>query len=253
MQGHLFRLAALALCIAPLGGIAAGERLEYRSAEYTFEVSSAAPGSQRVRVHWSYPVFLGGGRAETNTLNAWVRDQSLLPLTDCVAIPFEQLRKLSDRQVQRAMMGSNLFGDCGVDQSVLEPREAFGGFITFELITEWLGAARPQHGIRTLTFDLNRKRPVGIEALFKSGALDELNSALADKISEERPDCPGRRFDWSQVTLRPPNTVFVHYPYNPAEWAACGDGVELIEGVLVEEQLIERHALEPSRPLVRVR
>ncbi|MBS1157032.1 MAG: hypothetical protein H6R07_2956 [Proteobacteria bacterium] len=234
MTRHFLQFGALAIYAFCFSNARAENALAYKLAEYTFEVASS---KQKTQVRWSYPVFLSGIPDGTSALNVWIRDQSLEPLAACAEIPLSELRKMRDVQVQRALGRSKQFADCNIDQSEVQPMEAFASFISFQRYIEWAGLSRPQHGITMLTFDWVRKRKIGVDTLFRPGALDDLNEALAEQISSDRTDCQ-RNFDWSQVSLRPPSTLFINFPYNPGEWAVCGDGVEMIEGPLVKAMLI---------------
>jgi hypothetical protein len=138
---------------------------------------------------------------------------------------------------------------------VVQPRGAFGRYVTFERVTEWMGSARPRYGIEILTFDVVAGVAVDISTLFKPGALETLNGALAEQIANDpsRPDCRGRTFDWSQVSLRSPVELFVEFPFNPAEWRDCGDGVEMLSGRVVSGQLQRPDGLRPARRWVEER
>jgi len=147
------------------------------------------------------------------------------------------------------------FAACEQSQSVFKPQAAFGRYVTFERVTEWKGSTRPQHGIEILTFDLAAGAAVAMATLFKPDALEALNGALAERIANDpkRPDCHGRTFDWSQVSLRPPAELFVEFPLNPAEWRDCGDGVEMLSGQIVSEHLLNPRSLLPVRRWVEER
>lgn len=233
---------ALVVCLLCFCNASADDTLKYRIADYMFEVSS---NEHKMEVRWSYPVFFAGRPEVTHALNAWIRDQSLAPLAECAEIPLSELRKMRDSQVQQVLIRSTQFAGCSLDQSQVEPAESFANFISFIQFTEWMGTSRPQHGITTLIFDIVSKRQIQAEKLFKPNALEDLNNALSEQISAERQECV-RRFDWSQVTLRYPNAVIIHFPYNPAEWEKCGDGVEMIEGDLVKKLLNSRVHFPPQ-------
>jgi len=227
----------------------------YRMATYAFHVraSGYATASQTATVRWTYPVILAGGPDKPQKLNGWLREQSLRSLAQCATAPAEDLLRKTDRQVVDALERDAAFASCGAVRSALQPVEAFGRFIIFSLVGETEGLARPQHGFSSMMFDLRSNAPVAIDSLFKPGALAELNAALADVIECERPNCAERKFEWSQVTLRPPDQLFIEFPYNPAQWHACGDGVEALSGTVVSGQLLQPASLRPRRLLSEVR
>lgn len=228
--------------------------IQYRMAEYAFEVSAPDAGlnANGFKVDWEYPVILGGKPNQTRVLNSWLRQQSLKVLVGCSATLTSSLKK-TDRQIIESLSSNHDFVECGIDQSVVVPLAAFGRYISFEMFTEVIGAFRPQHGIEILTFNMESGNPIAIEFLFKPDALGELNSALSEQLRKTKLNCSDRKFDWSQVSVRPPNQLFIHYPYDPAEWAQCGDGVEMLEGHVVSRQLLKRNTLQPLRRLVKVK
>lgn len=46
--------------------------------------------------------------------------------------------------------------------------------------------------------------------------------------------------------------IFVEFPYNPAEWAVCGDGVEMLEGKVVKDNFVAQLGQRPAKKLVRI-
>jgi hypothetical protein len=244
------RFGLFVMVAGTIGIAAADETIQYKSADYTFSVDAA---EKNIRVTWSYPVFLSGFPSVTGPLNAWVRDQSLEPLAECAGVPLANLRTMRDSEVIRTLKAGRHFADCDyLDQSDVSPSEAFGTTISITKTTEWSGLTRSQHGEKTLYFDLSRNAEIGIETFFRTDALAALNEALASKIHKERPNCSGRSFDWSQVSFRPPNMIFMEFPYNPAEWNVCGDGVEMLKGKVVKDNLVAKLGQGSAKKIVRI-
>ncbi|HEY8877634.1 MAG TPA: hypothetical protein VIN03_08740 [Roseateles sp.] len=246
-------LLALLLCSAAAAVAAEGDEatIAYRQAEYRIKFAEGA--SPDGSMQWAYPVVLPVQAAAHRRLNAWLREQALQVFKQCELTQARDFRAMPDAQLVASLSAEPGFVDCALLQSVIGPREAFGRYVTFERHTEWLGQARPQHGVELLVFDLNRGVAVELATLFKPEALEVLNEALAELIAEDksRPECSGRQFGWSQLSLRPPADVFITYPYNPREWAECGDGVESLSGPVVAGQLLHSERLRPLRRWVK--
>jgi hypothetical protein len=244
-----FLLAALWLSI---GGTAAAAEsvLSYRQSSYEI-----AQESQAEAFNWSYPVVLPAQWPANRRLNAWLREQAVQALAGCVSRQVADLQSLTDRQLVEALSKDAEFAACEQSQSVVKPQGAFGRYVTFERVTEWKGSTRELHGIEMLTFDLAAGVAIDIATLFKPAALEALNGALAERIANDpkRPDCHGKKFDWTQVSLRAPVKLFVEFPFNPAEWHDCGDGVEMLSGRVVSEQLLRPETLQPARRWVKER
>lgn len=242
-----FLLTALCLCIT--GTAAAAESVSsYRQASYEIEQESQA-------FNWSYPVVLPAQWPANRRLNVWLRGQAVQALAGCVSRSVADLQSRPDRQLVEDLSKDAEFAACEQSQSIVKPQGAFGRYVTFERVTEWKGSTRAQHGVEMLTFDLATGVSIDIATLFKPAALEALNGALAERIANDpkRPDCRGRKFDWTQVSLRPPVELFVEFPFNPAEWRDCGDGVETLSGRVVSDQLLHPETLRPARRWVEER
>lgn len=243
---------ALLLCLA--AGAQAPAAIKYRSVEYSFAVSSAAAefnGSER-RVWWEYPVFEMPEAGVRDALNAWARKASLEALASGAEVALEILENKTDREVMQFLAQSLRFVESGVDQSVVTPNISLGVYVTADYNTEWVGGNRPLHAVEVLYFNTATRMPIKIQSLFRAEALGVLNDELSKIIarardSGRRPACSGRRFDWHQVSLVSRVQLGVSFPYDPAEWAACGDGVEMIEGKVVARQLLRPASLSPTR------
>lgn len=244
-------LLTLLLCSAAFAAEGNEATIAYRQAEY--RISFAQGAGPDGSMEWAYPVVLPLQTPAHRRLNAWLREQALQVFKQCELTQARDLRAMSDAQLVASLSAEPGFVDCALLQSVIGPREAFGRYVIFERHTEWLGQARPQHGVELLVFDLKRGAAVELATLFKPEALEVLNEALAELIAEDksRPECSGRRFGWSQLSLRPPAEVFITFPYNPREWAECGDGIESLSGPVVAEQLLHPELLRPLRRWVK--
>ncbi|MCE4539060.1 hypothetical protein LXT12_17555 [Pelomonas sp. P7] len=229
-----------------------GTPIMYRTASYAIARSTQS-SAELSNVEWAYPVMVGSKLGQFDRVNAWLRKKSVELLAECVSSRIDELLKLPDRKIVTFLARNSNFSACETNQSIVEPAEAFGQYITFRRISEWRGLARPQHDIQLLVFDLQSNVELTMASLFKPGALDALNEALAEVIQSTKPNCSGRNFVWSQVSLRPPHHLFIEFPYNPAEWEACGDGVEALEGQAVSSQLRNPASLQPLRPLMEAR
>ncbi|MFG6467841.1 hypothetical protein [Roseateles sp. BYS87W] len=242
------------LCAALFCGIAhaAGSEPEllYRQAEYRIGAADANNA-----MAWSYPVVLPLQTPAHQRLNAWLREQALEIFQECDIAATLGLRAMPDRKLVEVLNRTPAFWECGLLQSTIAPREAFGRYVSFEVFTEYGGnGVRPLHGVKTLVFDMVGGAAVDLASLFKPGALEELNYALAKQMAKDRkrwPDCPGRKFDWSLATLRPPADLLLTFPHDPMEWSRCGDGVAVLSGRVVRAQLAQPALLQPSRRWVK--
>lgn len=243
------RLLAIGLAfVMPLVTRAEEPAATYRVASYAIETS----GDGRDAVRWSYPVMLQHPAGGLKAVNAWIRMIALEPLRFCTPLEQGALQRMTDRQIVNELARTAGLAECGLLQAGIEPVEAFGDYLSFRRSREVMGSARPQQGSEVLVFELRADKVVSASQFFKPGSLDALNGLLAEKLPE-RPDCHGRSFDWTQVQLRPPRQVIIEFPYNPAEWAACGDGLELIEGPEVTKLLAAPRRLKPARKLLELR
>lgn len=244
--------AALCALIFCSSAVAAGEEatLAYRQAKY----SIGAAGANNA-MEWAYPVVLPAQTPTHRRLNAWLREQALEIFLHCELTAALDLKAMPDRKLVADLSADPDFAACGLLQAVIEPREAFGRYVTFELTTELGGGNRPLQGTQVLVFDMVSGIPMSLETLFKPGALDAINDALARQIAKDRsrPDCLGRPFKWSQVSLRPPADLFISFPYHPREWSECGDGVEALSGQVVSTQFLKPAQLRPVRRWARER
>jgi hypothetical protein len=250
---RVFEKSALLLLLCCGAALAAGEGgLSYRMASYRI---ARAPGADvpTEPVAWEYPVVAPEQLAAHRRLNAWLRSWALESLEPCAPAEVERLKAMPDRRVLEALSADRDFAVCELEHAVIEPREAFGPYVVFMRNTGAMGSARVHHGVEVRVFDLAAGTAVDMQTLFKPDALTVLNGALAELISadEKRPDCHGRPFDWTQVTLRPPAEVFIEFAYNPAQWRDCGDGVEMLGGRVVAEQLAHPDRLRPVRRWVK--
>jgi hypothetical protein len=252
-----FALCALLFC----GGAASdadGPPLTYRMASYSigYRVTRASLAEAfDSSMKWEYPVVTPVQTPANHRLNVWLREESLNGFKLCFPVN-DDLRATTDRKLVTTLSTDAGFAACEWQQSVIHPRGAFGRYATFERVTEWTGSTRPQHGIEILTFDMTAGVAVDIAKLFKPGALEALNRALAEQIANDtsRPECRGRSFDWFQVSPRPPAELSVEFPFNPAEWRDCGDsGVEMLSGRVVSQQMLNPRNLRPARSWVEER
>jgi hypothetical protein len=223
----------------------------YKMSAFRIEIPRQGNDSPAA-IEWSYPVVIRP-RNIAERINAWLRQRSLEPLQSCADLSPVAFLKQRDRQVVRTLSTSKWVDTCGVSQSVVQLREAFGHYVTVQQSTAFEGTARQNHGLENILFNLDSRQPVEVRTLFKPEALDSLNEALATHLEKTRPDCNSRGFAWFQVSLRPPDLLFIEYPYDPAEWGRCGDGVEMLEGSVVSGLLANAKALRPSRKLVEAR
>lgn len=243
------RLLAIGLAfVMPLVTRAEEPAATYRVASYVIETSRDGKDP----VSWSYPVMLQHPAGGLKAVNAWIRTLALESLRFCTSLEQGALQRMTDRQIVNKLARTAGLAECGLMQVGIEPVEAFGDYLSFRRSREVMGSARPQQGSEVLVFDLRAGKVVSAAQFFKPGSLDELKGLLAEKLGE-RPDCHGRSFDWTQVQLRPPRQVFIDFPYNPAEWAECGDGLDLIEGPVVMKLLAAPRRLKPSRKLLELR
>lgn len=223
--------------------------LRYRQAEYRIGAADANNA-----MAWSYPVVLPLQAPAHQRLNAWLREQALEIFQECDLAARLGLPAMPDRKIVEVLNRTPEFWECGLLQSTITPQEAFGRFVSFKVFTEHGGGNRPLHGVKTLVFDMVSGTAVDLANLFKPGALDELNDALAKQMARDRrrwPDCPGRKFNWSLATLRPPAELLLTFPHDPAEWSRCGDGVAVLSGRVVRAQLAQPALLQPSRRWVK--
>lgn len=223
--------------------------LRYRQAEYRIGAADANNA-----MAWSYPVVLPLQTPSHQRLNAWLRERALEIFQECDLAATLGLHAMPDRKIVEVLNRTPEFAECGLLQSAIVPREAFGRFVSFDVFTTLGGGNRPLHGVKTLVFDMVSGTAVDLASLFKPGALDELNDALAKQMARDRrrwPDCPGRKFDWSLATLRPPAELLLQFPYDPAEWSRCGEGVAALSGRVVRAQLAQPALLQPSRRWVK--
>ncbi len=255
VQAKLRLAIALLLFLAATCSAETGLAVTFRMTRYSIERSATTTpaDAERSVVQWEYPVMVGARPAEFERLNGWLREKSVEVFAQCMSSRTDELLKLSDKKLVNFLRSNPAFLACEADQSLIEPAEAFGQYITFRRLSEYQGLARPQHGIELLVFDLRSNKEASMASLFKQSALEALNGALVEVIERTRPSCHGRSFVWSQVSLRPPNRLFIEFPYNPTEWEACGDGVESLSGQSVSSQLRSAAALRPARSLVEVR
>lgn len=244
--GASARIGCLTVMLLVSGTVACQEVLTYRNVEY-----SANQGPERTS-EWSYPVFSGhwpwGGK-RLAALNDWLRTRSLEPFSECAGAGPTSLAGLADKRIVASLASRPELIACGIQQSVLTPVESFGPYLSVRLKTSHSGSWRPQHSIEAVLLDLRTLRKIDLSALFKPGSLEDLNDELGRMIRSTRPDCTTRTFDWTQVSFRPPHTLFIEFPYDPAEWRVCGDGVELLEGRMVERLLLTNRNLAPLRRL----
>ena len=255
----ILRFALSALLFLGAAASAGGEpALTYRLASYSIgyrvtRESVAMPLD--TAMEWAYPVVTPMNTLAHRRLNAWLRGEALKGFETCSPVEMTALRAMSDSKVVATLSADPGFADCELHQAVISPVEAFGRYVMFERRTSWRGQARPQQGVDTWVFDMANGVPVELATLFKPDALEALNEVLAEQIAGDidRPKCPGRRFSWSQVSLRPPAELFVEYPFSPAEWRDCGDGMERLSGQAVSEQLLHPDRLRPVRRWVQVR
>lgn len=242
------RYLVLALWLCSATAWAAGSPVVYhRQLEYRLPFAGGKGPYETLT--WSYPVVTPADTPPLRQLNRWLREVSLEPLKSCVTGVADDVWHLPDDSLVKTLRAGTALAECDLTQSEVAPLEAFGRYVSVERHTEWLGLHRPHHGIEVLLFDVEASGVVAVETLFKPGALAEFNGALGEQIAQDasRPDCRGREFDWSQVSLRPPAQIFIRFPFHPREWSQCGDGVEMLQGQIVSAQLRDPASLRPVR------
>lgn len=233
-----------------------GPTIPYRLVKYTLVAPAAATaaGQGQREATWSYPVVGGAQSGRFKALNGWLRQQSIEPLKHCSAIPQEQLLRLTDRQLVQTLGSAPEFLDCAVIESSIDVEPiAFGRFISFRLYTEWLGLAHMFHYLGFLHFDLSSEKEADLSTLFKAGALEELNEVVAETIAKTRPLCSGRDFKWHQVSLQPPDRLFIVFTFESAKLQDCGDGSEQKSGRAVSRLIRNPADLRPTRKMIEIR
>lgn len=232
-------------------GASSASAVAYRMASYSI---SRAPvdSPYSAPVSWAYPVVLPLQVPAHRRLNAWLRTQALVGLKACLP---DGLSALPDSKLVSALGVDPHFAACELVQSTIHPEGAFGRYVMFTRRTERHGSVRIYQDVQTMMFDVEKGVAVELQTLFKPEALDELNGMLQEQISEdrERPDCTGRSFEWSQVSLRPPELISIQFPYDTAEWGRCGDGVEVLKGPAVSRLLLQPASSRPVREWVQER
>lgn len=232
--------------------------IKYRSVEYSFSVFSAEAEFNQSgnSVWWEYPVFEMPDVQARDALNSWARGASLQALAAGAEVSSEFLANKTDHQVMQWLAQNRRFVESGVDQSVVTPMLLLGIHIGFDCHTEWTGGNRPLHGVEHLYFNTSTRQPVAVKSLFRDEALGVLNDALEKKISKDRragrrTECFRRSFDWHQISITGTAAVGISFPYDPAEWDRCGEGIEIVEGKLVTQQLLRPSTLAPTRRIQR--
>lgn len=223
----------------------------YRMASYSIPRAPVV-SEQSGPVSWAYPVVLPLQTPGHRRLNAWLRAQALAGLEECLP---GGVSSLPDGRLVSALGANPEFAACELVQSTIHPEAAFGRYVVFTRNTERHGSVRLHQSIQTMVFDMETGTAVDLQTLFKPGALEALNGVLQEQISEDRqrPDCTGRSFEWTQVSLRPPALVSIQFPYDPAEWRRCGDGFEGVSGPVVSGLLLQPARLRPVREWVEER
>lgn len=241
------RLLALALLSLVAVAHAAPEAaVSFRTAKYIISIKPTEDSaSEAATLDWSYPVVLRHPGGAVGRINDWIRTQALEDLARCADVPLDTLRRLSDRQVVEKLSQP---GACHeLRQSALTLTYAFGDYLAFTRSVSSMGSARLYPATEVRLLDIRRQQTLSTGDLFRPGALEALNGLLAEQIeADNRPDCPGRSFQWSQASFRPPRLLGIDFPYDSAEWRACGDGVESLDRPEVARLLKPALRLRPE-------
>jgi hypothetical protein len=224
------------------------------------------PENGAYSVAWKYPVFSDKNAARLGKLNGWARTVALTALFQGEPETSRRALAMKDSRVLAELGRDKAFRGFAGTQSELVPDHVFGPYVLFTLHSEWLGAARPQHGIETLVFDYEAGVQFPVQSLFKAGAQEELNSLLGAAIEKSFRDdkrayavclksrsrdpklvcerqlndddmnaCVNwRSFDWSLLSIGGPQKLFLTFPFNPGWRQTCGDEAYALEGKAVE-------------------
>ena len=218
-------------------------RLHYTIVTHRFDVvDSGRPPDERSmarQVEWSYPVFTVTRDPATAALNAWVRLQSLqLLLGDA-----PDVAQLSDEQAVAKAVADQDFIDGGADQASIVPASALGRLRGFRYYGESIGGNHPIHGLTSHLFNLDARKEVSVESLFKADD-DGILPALYDaQVQPPNPVCTGREFGWADVTLRSADTLVFDYPYEPGHKHGDVD----CDFIVIESPQVTRLLKSPRR------
>lgn len=227
------------------------------------------PENGHYPVDWHYPVFQDHDQARLEKLNVWLRTTSLVGLTG------EEAPQLKDSAILAKLNSDKEFREGAAIQAKLTPSVVHGSYILFVLYREWLGPARPQQSIEPIVFNYETGKPIDPQTLFKPEADGRLAFLLEKAIKQsfidskrqyaicakQHPDvskevCPSqlneddfeyctsqRSFNRGSVQIISNQEIYIGYPYNPAEWTACGyDG-----GYTIKDKSISRLMRSPEK------
>ncbi|WP_431263569.1 hypothetical protein ACQ859_27060 [Roseateles chitinivorans] len=248
------------LLLSPVAAAIAAEPwttpLRVRDVTYEFKVQAKscetcdAASQEDVDVSWSYSVFIGGDRAETDRLNNWVRAHWSERLSECGDLSDQERTRLNDRQLIARVKATASTAGCETTRVMLNATHAFGPFVSFES-HEAYGGVRPSAANTAVLLDQRTMATVATESLFQPEGLDALSEAIGRNVKKDHPDCnEGMAIDQMQFT--PPARLYGDRNFDPRVWAVCSDG-ELLEGPLVRRWLRPEIRAMKVRPLEKVR
>jgi len=229
------------------------------------------PENGTYSVTWKYPVFFDENESPRQKLNSWIRTVALTALFQGDDQLLQQATALTDTHVLEILGRDKKVREAAAEQAELVPTNVFGPYVLFTLYTEWIGAARPQHGIEHLVFDYGKGTSVPVQSLFKSNAKDVFSSLLRSaveasfrekdpaytaclqrksldaKVTCERElndddieACANERsFDWHLLSIEGAQKVAITFPYAPGWRKTCGDEVYVLEGEPVQQLFVE--------------
>jgi hypothetical protein len=221
-------------------------------------------------VNWHYPVFKGGDKARVEKLNSWARTQSLTALVQFDEVWLSKFLASRDSGVLKLLQNNKAARDSVGTQSELQSRGQLGKYIIFNHYTEWLGQARPWHGIDHPIFNYETGQPVETKSLFTPDAEAELTELLKvsiedsfkeslkvykqcqakSKNSKEQPCIPAldqqdiefcwrqRSFNWRAVSIGHQGSIDFEFPYVPNEFSTCGEGMYSLPNKSIRKFLI---------------
>ena len=253
--------------------------------EWSTKDAKERPENGNYGVSWEYPVFVGEPTARLRKLNGWTRNVSLNSLFQVESPKLRQALAMKDSGVLNALNKNTAFRNDVGTQAALKPTHVFGPYIVFTLYTEWLGAARPHHGITTLVYDYKAGKMIPIESLFKPDAEEELAALLRSAIEETfREDklsyaaCQQRRpqeqqaickrtlsdddvdscvnwrsFEWHLLSIENSQALSIQFPHNPREHLICGDSAYWLEASAISRLLKSPIMFERRREVEKVK
>lgn len=200
-------------------------------------------------IEWSYAYFAGPKSERVDSLNAWIRTQSIERLFHDEELVARALQN-KDSAVIEWLRSDEKIKAAASDRAAVVPVRAFGNLIIFFADSSY---AEERYYLLSEVFiyDFDSGKTVPIEKLFKPGAESELNNLLAKSIRKllrsakddynkclkkktgNKTSCVGEEIDieqcventhinWGNLNIIDSRHLSLDFPYRPWIHLACG-------------------------------